>query len=494
MLTLAPVVCALSLVAPAAKASEAVGVLAVSPPPGPTPELVEITERLRNELAKRIDGVIEARDLKERMTGQTSTATLAELDRAYAAAVEAGKRDYNRGMEWLRDIISEIEKQPESPEAFEQWTRANLRLARTRVEHASSPQEAEQAVAETRVILEQVVRAAPDLTLDPNLYPKKLVTLAEEAKATLRKAPVHKLVVKSSVEATRVFVDGRDVGLAPVTLKLTKGSYRVAGAQGAVRVPSAAVTLGDEDQTFTLDFSLATIYRANRGPGLAVTDPDQEGKVVRAASALGLDRVVTASFLEVQKVTFLVASLIQVKPYAQPLRQGWMRIGNASVPQSNFAALAEFLLTGQSSDLVAAKPPPEAKDAKHVAATAPVGLTAVGPGVTAQTEVRTSAPKPLLRWSPVATGVLAIGLGAFAAVEALSASSSYDKARKLLDTQGQLPSGVDPATYNGYVADGDSARTRALIGGVGAGVALAATGVLGYLSYKQTGEVGPFRF
>jgi hypothetical protein len=30
--------------------------------------------------------------------------------------------------------------------------------------------------------------------------------------------------------------------------------------------------------------------------------------------------------------------------------------------------------------------------------------------------------------------------------------------------------------------------------GIGAGVCLVATGVLGYMSLKQTGEIGPWRF
>lgn len=68
--------------APQPKTSEVVGVLAVSPPPGPGPELVDLTGKLRDELAKRLDGVLEARDLRERMTSEQVLESLQYLDRA----------------------------------------------------------------------------------------------------------------------------------------------------------------------------------------------------------------------------------------------------------------------------------------------------------------------------------------------------------------------------------------------------------------------------
>jgi len=57
-----------------------------------------------------------------------------------------------------------------------------------------------------------------------------------------------------------------------------------------------------------------------------------------------------------------------------------------------------------------------------------------------------------------------------------------------------LRPGVPAASYNKMVTDGNSARSTALVAGAGAGVCLVATGVLGYFSYRQTGEIGPFRF
>jgi hypothetical protein len=85
-----------------------------------------------------------------------------------------------------------------------------------------------------------------------------------------------------------------------------------------------------------------------------------------------------------------------------------------------------------------------------------------------------------------------VGLGGFALYEGSKASSAYSKADDML-VGGRLPPGASPV-YDKHVSDGNSARGVAMATGIGAGVCLAGTAVLGYLSYKQTGEVGPFRF
>ncbi len=109
------------------------------------------------------------------------------------------------------------------------------------------------------------------------------------------------------------------------------------------------------------------------------------------------------------------------------------------------------------------------------------------------------APSPAgkskaLGWTAFGAGIAVVGLGAFAGYEAFASSQSYGKANEMLGPTGTLLPGLSPAVYNGYRDDGDSARTMAFVGG-GAAVGCALLGgVLGYVSYRQTGEVGPFRF
>ena len=116
----------------AVAAADSVGVVAVAEPPGPSPELAELTHQLRGVVAERTQGVLEASELRERMTGQTSSATLAELDRAYAGALATYQNgDFEGAVRTLRAVVEDIDRLPSGPEAFSQWTRAMLRLARS---------------------------------------------------------------------------------------------------------------------------------------------------------------------------------------------------------------------------------------------------------------------------------------------------------------------------------------------------------------------------
>ena len=76
--------------------------------------------------------------------------------------------------------------------------------------------------------------------------------------------------------------------------------------------------------------------------------------------------------------------------------------------------------------------------------------------------------------------------------QAISSSSNYDKAHKLLGPDGSVP--FERAQYDKYLAAGDSAKRNAIIAGVGAGTCAIATGIMAYIAYRQTGEIGPFRF
>ena len=153
-----------------------------------------------------------------------------------------------------------------------------------------------------------------------------------------------------------------------------------------------------------------------------------------------------------------------------------MRLSGATAPPQSLGALASFLVTGEPSSLVLTKPDPKPIAIKPEA---PKGASTRG--------------EQILKWSPVATGGLALVLGGVAAWQATVANDKYDQANGML-VGGSIPAGQDPAVYSQLVSDGDAAKRNAWISGVGAVTSVAATAVLSYFSYKQTGEVGPFRF
>lgn len=496
MMTLATCLTALcAAAAPQQKTLDHVGVLAVSPPPGPGPDLVEVTGKLRDELAKRLDGVLSARELKDRMSGQ-STASLSDLDRAYSSAVDGAKRDPVLAVSWLRDIIAELERHSGGADVYEQWTRANLRLARMRLEYASSPEEGESGAREARQVVERALRLQLQLQLDSSLFPKRLIALVEEVRAALSKAPLHKLVVKSAVEGAIVYVDGKEAGPTPLTLQVPAGVYRVSGAQGGIRSPLVIADARETDTTVALDFALAATFRPAQGPGLATPDAEQESRVLQSARALGLDRVVTASLVE-QKTTYLVASVAPAKPgdTAAPPRQGWIRLSTSGLAPEVVPQMAEYLATGQAKGDIATSAPALDKSSLATIATLDPRLRLAEPGLRSELEPKRGG-SPVLKWSPVVAAGAALALGVVSLWEGSRSNVLYDDASKWragAEADKNLSQSL-AKQYNSNILDGDSARRASIGYGVGAGVALAATAVLGYLSYKQSHEIGPFRF
>jgi hypothetical protein len=145
--------------------------------------------------------------------------------------------------------------------------------------------------------------------------------------------------------------------------------------------------------------------------------------------------------------------------------------------------------------------PRAARDVPPVPATSTAPKTVVARGATVERPPadltiaggagRTGSKAP--GWIACGTAVVAVGLGAFALAEGFSAKGKYDQGATLLRSSPvQTNTGI--ANYNQLVSDGNSANTAAWIGAGGAAAAVLATGILGYLSYRQVGEIGPFRF
>ncbi len=484
------------LAAAPALAADNLGVFSVAEPPGPGPELAEITSQFRGVVAERTSGVLDSQQLRDRMSGQEPTASLSELDRAFAGALatyQAG--DYEGSIRTLRAVIADLEKLPDGPDTFSQWNRAMLRLAR-----------AEQTVgrrAEAQSLLERLARANPQVKVDTTQYPPSFARQMDEAKAAVRAQPQRKLSVQTGQKGVKVFVDGREVGVAPLVTSLHAGQYRVSGRLGDLRLPSVQVDLGAGDQAVNLDFTIAEALRPAAGPGLALPMADRARRLVTAAAWLGLDRAVVLSFVQDADITYLQGSLFDVRR-GMIQREGRLRLAGKSPPAGGLTALASFLLTGQASQLVASAPvtAPPASSAvplppppPGMVATRPPAATA-GPDlapVTTRDAARTASGSPLLRWSPVVTAVAAAGLGTFALMQN-SKANDFKKTSDGYLAGNSLRPGVSATAYNKLVTDGNSARSTALITGIGAGTCLVATGVLGYLSYRQTGEIGPFRF
>jgi hypothetical protein len=471
----------------AGAAEEAVGVVAVAEPPGPGPELAELTHQLRLVVAERTPGVVDAAALRERMTGQTSSATLAELDRAYAGALATYQNgDFEGAVRTLRAVVQDLEKLPDGDEAFAQWNRAMLRLARS-----------EQTLgrgAEAQALLDRLVRANPAVKADPNQYPPSFVKSVEDVKRTQAAAPKRKLVVNATAKGAKIFLEGRAVGVAPLTVEVPPGRYRVSGAMGTLRVPGQTVDLTEEGQTVNLNFALAESLRPSFGPGLALPEADRSRNLVAAGAWLGVDKLLATRLVTDGGVEYLSASFFDVRR-GMLLREGRVRLANRVAPAGTLTALASFLITGQSSNLVAATATEPADAGKASLAAKPPDQKKKG------VEVPKSAPgsapgkkSPVLGWTAVGAAALSVGLAGYSIYSGMSAKGSYDDASALLQSDGALRQDASVAAYQQFVDDGDSKKSTAQVTGIAAAGCALTAGVLGYISYKQTGEIGPFRF
>lgn len=351
---------ALLLAGPAA-AQETLAILAVADPPGPEPELAEMTHHLRAACRERTAGVQEAPEMRQRLLGQSSNATLAELERAYGGALATYQNgEYPSSIRTLYAILDDLERLPEGPEAYSQWVRALLRLAHAEgtVGHLKEEREA----------WERLLALEPRHQPDPDQYSPTYRRDFDAARARLAARPRRRIHVDALGWSATIYVNGRSHGPAPVSVALPPGRYRVGGAVGSLRVPSVWVELKDEDRTVSLDFGLAEALRVNAGPGLALSTPQRPAGVVRAGAWLGVDRVLATSIAIENDVPFLVGSLYDIRRGALQ-REGRVRMAAGAVPTANLAALAAFLLTGQQSKVVvvargvpAPLPPPPAPE------------------------------------------------------------------------------------------------------------------------------------
>ncbi len=413
--------------APHALAAESFAVVAVAEPPGPGPELSDLTQQLRVVVAERAHGVLSANELRERMTGQTSSATLAELDRAYAGALARYQSgDFEGSVRTLRAVVEDLERLPPGQEAFNQWTRAVLRLARSEQTLGRS--------GPARELLDRLVRGNPAVKVDLTDYPPSFLKQVEELKAHVAKLAKHKLTVNATANGARVFVEGREVGVTPLTIDLPAGRYRVSGLVRELYVPTVVADLTAEAQSVMLNFALADALRPGSGPGLALPEADRATKIVACGAWLGVDRLLAAQLLTDSGVEYLSAALFDVRR-GMLLREGRVRLNARVAPAGSLPALAAFLISGQPSKLVAqtqvvptpadaVKAAPDKKpslQAKPQEARPVVAVREPGTGVSAASWTQSRRT-----WAYVSGGA-GLALLAGGAVFGMQAKSAFDK-------------------------------------------------------------------
>jgi hypothetical protein len=482
----------LALAAPvAAFAAESYAVLAVADPPGgPDADLAELAHQLRAALGERAGGVLDAAALRARLQPPEPGATLAELERAFQGAMATLQSDDPAAArQALRTIADELERAPEGPEAYRQWTRALAWLAYLERYLKNPPA--------TAAALEALAATEPGLSLSERDFPPSFRREFDEVRRRVSARPTVRLTLAANGPPVTGYVNGREMGRTPLSLHLPAGRYRVGAADGPLRVPPLRLQLEGEERNVLLDTALAAAIRPHGGPGLALSAADCASTLVRAGARLGASRVVAAAVVRESDAAFLEGTLLDVAGGAT-LRAGRVGMAGGSVPAAQLGALAAFLLTGQPvRDVVDVSPPravaaaaPRAAPdlAPPAAAAGPLGPVPAGaPGAASQGSSPGGSSPGWLRPGAYASAAVAVGLAGVAAWQGLTAHGAYGEADAMLLPGGVFVPGADKPTYDAKVASADSAKRNAWIAAGGAAVFAVTAGVLGYLSWDEHG-------
>jgi hypothetical protein len=451
-----------------AAAADAYAVLAVGEPPAaPTAGAAEAAERLRAALRERGEVAPGGAELRTRLVADGASPALAELERAYAAADRAfDDAQFEAAARALRALVSELDRHPDSREVHAQRVRALARVAY-----------AEKVLrdgAAMTAALDRLVALDPGYAPDPVEYPPSYVKELEAARrraAAAAKVPL--TVTASGPQAVEVFVDGRPVGTAPVTVGLALGRHRVSGMAGAVRIAPSVVDLEREPRSVELDGALAGALAPDAGPGLVAAPAERAARVARAGAWLGATRAVAVATSSRGGEAFLHASLFDVER-AVLVREGRVRMQGDSLGPAAAAALAAFVAAGQASPEVTPLP-------------AKVDLSPSPPALAG--ELRAAPPRPRAWMRPASYGAAAaaLSLAGLAAYEALSARSDFRAADGLLGADRLFASPADKAAYDHHRASGASEERIAYVGAASAAAFAVGAGVLGYLSRDERG-------
>jgi PEGA domain-containing protein len=143
-----------------------------------------------------------------------------------------------------------------------------------------------------RALLERIAAVDPGYELDRTVYPPSFRADYDSVRSAVKQAGLGKLDLTTEPTGTPVFVGGRPVGKAPVTLSLPPGKYRVEGGWG-YRGLAAEVEVGLSPRKFVLSRSVQGAVLPDAGP-CVVAEPDTNaaleriGKLLKAPTVYGV--------------------------------------------------------------------------------------------------------------------------------------------------------------------------------------------------------------
>ncbi|MBI3183732.1 MAG: PEGA domain-containing protein [Myxococcales bacterium] len=418
-----------------------------------------------------------------RLLGGVPRGSLADVERVIAGArADYYEENAARAERTLVAAAEDLELLPPTPERWEDLLEVHTLLAWIR----SSAGRVEEAEA----TLERLYRLDPDYGPSVNAYPTSLRNLAARVQKRMKAEARVALTVTTRPEGLSVFVGGRGVGKAPVTVMLPRGEYGVEASWGGRRGLPRVARVG-QDASVELSAGLEGAVWAGHGPCLAAAAAREERltMLVRMGALLGVDALVAVRQEEPSEgERYLVVSTVEVRS-GEEAREAKVKLYAAGLPPGSVERLADFVATGEAvppveatrGQVASARPAAAPADAPKEAKLAPASV----PGVVA-------APGGDQRRVPVA------GYVAGGAAAALAAGAAVFYARALADERGlesMRGAGAFAAGSEDQVRqlDGSLARNRtAAVGLAGAAVGAGLTSAALFLfGGGAAGEASP---
>ncbi|MBS2027082.1 MAG: PEGA domain-containing protein [Deltaproteobacteria bacterium] len=417
---------------------------------------------LREALTRKLGGAVQNEAASAKSLGGLSSASQAELDRRLAAArTDFLQQKYARVQKDVQDIR----------EALWQLAPSDARWKSLQDAAALSAWIAEKlgSSADAEAALLPVVRIDPGFHPDKHLFPPNVDKLARQAAARAKGEPEGSLRVTSVPDGLPIWLDGKPVGKAPLSLQLARGDHRIEATFNGHRGLAHTVHV-EESAVVELDQALDGAVWADAGPCIDA-DADRNTRLktlVSVGHVLGVKTLVAVRGDEpAPSERYLVATAIDVES-GQEAREAKVKLSEAGASPEAMDKLAAFIATGDVA------PPLEATrggKAATLASAAPPTATAPAGGLT-QTAPESGSGMRTGAYVAGGVAVAALAVGGFFALDLKSANTTIDR---------DCPGGsfCSPGTLS-EVQDATSrqGRDRALaFTGLGVGVAAGAAAV-----------------
>jgi len=446
--------------------------------------------------ARAFHGALQARQEKEVMTPAAFSERIfpapsgsfediqRQLDAAQDHFYEAR---YAKAEQTINDALKEISRLPVGDSRWKLFANAQLLHA---LNYRSMGK-----VKESDTAFRNVLRLEPQYKLDPTLFAPSIRQAFEKVRGEISKTKKVKLSVKSTLEASEVYLDGRKVGQTALSLEIPAGTYDITLVKGSAVSFPRQIQVQGTDTPVLVDLAYEGAVVATPFPCLAFTDRFDErtlSRAVRLGGALGVEEVIVVR-LETPSSgpKWFAATVLNVEG-GQKVREGGFKTQGLDAPPDSLSALVDFVTTGKATpNLVVPNTNGKAPWAKP-GADAPVASRPSGDlDVSAPSRLPegsiSSAPSGstsgLRVASYVALGVGAVALGS-AGVVRLMAQKDLNELENRLNTSGRINAGDQEALD---LRDSLASKGNLLTGLlVGSGVALTTGAVLFLVSPSHT--------